>query len=151
MVVNDEERATGRDLHELLREVFHLHGILAGIQDRVHEQAGMSTPQRRVLAVLERMGAATAPHIAMETGVSRQFALKTCDDMAVAGLVEYVDNPHHKRSRLVRATDVGREARRAAQHEEERLISRMLPELASDDVGRVREVLAAIRSRLQKS
>ena len=52
-------------------------------------------------------GPQTVPQIARARPVSRQRIQKLADEMAAGGLVEYVDNPAHKRSKLVRLTPAG--------------------------------------------
>src|SRR6185295_2910219 len=58
-------------------------------------------------------GPQTVPQLARARPVARQRIQRLVDELAAAGLVELVDNPHHRRSRLVRLT-----ARGAAKHAE---------------------------------
>ncbi|MDH3236161.1 MAG: MarR family transcriptional regulator, partial [Alphaproteobacteria bacterium] len=55
-------------------------------------------------------GPQTVPQIARARPVSRQRIQKLADEMAAQGLVEYVDNPAHKRSKLVHLTPKGETA-----------------------------------------
>jgi DNA-binding MarR family transcriptional regulator len=55
-------------------------------------------------------GPQTVPQIARSRPVSRQRIQKLADEMAADGLVEFVDNPAHRRSKLVRLTRKGEAA-----------------------------------------
>ena len=60
------------------------------------------------LRTLATSGPATVPEIARARPVSRQHIQKLADELAAQGLVEFADNPRHKRSKLVRLTAKGR-------------------------------------------
>lgn len=58
----------------------------------------------RSLAIL---GPLTVPQIAQMRPTSRQRMQRLADELAADGLVEFVDNPKHRRSKLVRLTGTG--------------------------------------------
>ena len=58
----------------------------------------------RSLAVL---GPLTVPQIAQMRPTSRQRMQRLADELAAEGLVEFVDNPKHRRSKLVQLTGEG--------------------------------------------
>jgi DNA-binding MarR family transcriptional regulator len=58
----------------------------------------------RSLAVL---GPLTVPQIAQMRPTSRQRMQRLADELSAEGLVEFIDNPNHKRSKLVRLTRKG--------------------------------------------
>jgi len=58
----------------------------------------------RSLAVL---GPLTVPQIAQMRPTSRQRMQRLADELAAGGLVEFIDNPRHQRSKLVRLTAKG--------------------------------------------
>lgn len=62
-----------------------------------------------VLRTLVKEGPHTVPDIARSRPVSRQHCQTICNGLEAQGLVEFVDNPKHKRSKLVRVTKKGRE------------------------------------------
>jgi DNA-binding MarR family transcriptional regulator len=62
-----------------------------------------------VLRTLVKEGAQTVPEMARTRPVSRQHCQTICNALEKQGLVEFVDNPKHKRSKLVRATKKGRD------------------------------------------
>lgn len=62
-----------------------------------------------VLRTLVKEGPNTVPDIARSRPVSRQHCQTICNALEAQGLVEFVENPKHKKSKLVRATKKGRD------------------------------------------
>jgi DNA-binding MarR family transcriptional regulator len=56
---------------------------------------------------LALLGPLTVPQIAQMRPTSRQRMQRLADELAAEGLVEFVDNPKHQRSKLVRLTRNG--------------------------------------------
>lgn len=59
------------------------------------------------LRSLVLLGPLTVPQIAQMRPTSRQRMQRLADELAAEGLVEFVDNPRHRRSKLVRVTPKG--------------------------------------------
>lgn len=60
-----------------------------------------------VLRILKVQGAQTVPQIARYRFVPRQSIQKLANEMLKDGVVEFVNNPAHKRSKLLRLTSKG--------------------------------------------
>jgi DNA-binding MarR family transcriptional regulator len=58
---------------------------------------------------LALLGPLTVPQIAEMRPTSRQRMQRLADELAADGLVEFVENPRHKRSKLVQLTSKGSE------------------------------------------
>jgi DNA-binding MarR family transcriptional regulator len=56
---------------------------------------------------LALIGPLTVPQIAQMRPTSRQRMQRLSDELAAEGLVEFIDNPRHRRSKLVRLTPKG--------------------------------------------
>src|SRR5262244_2837805 len=56
---------------------------------------------------LALLGPLTVPEIAKMRPTSRQRMQRLADELAAEGLVEFIDNPRHRRSKLVRLTRKG--------------------------------------------
>jgi DNA-binding MarR family transcriptional regulator len=56
---------------------------------------------------LALLGPLTVPQIAQMRPTSRQRMQRLADELAADGLVEFIDNPKHRRSKLVRLTPEG--------------------------------------------
>jgi DNA-binding MarR family transcriptional regulator len=59
------------------------------------------------LRSLALLGPLTVPQIAQMRPTSRQRMQRLADELAAEGLVEFIDNPKHRRSKLVRLTRSG--------------------------------------------
>jgi DNA-binding MarR family transcriptional regulator len=59
------------------------------------------------LRSLALLGPLTVPQIAQMRPTSRQRMQRLADELAAEGLVEFIDNPKHRRSKLVRLTPEG--------------------------------------------
>ena len=93
---------------------------------------------------LALLGPLTVPEIAAMRPTSRQRMQRLADDLAADGIVEFIDNPRHRRSRLVRLTRRGE----AQYHElEARLLaiaSTLGPSLDEADVRRAGAIMRKI-------
>jgi len=141
--------ATGAELHTLFREVFLLHATLTEISDKVHEQAGMRTPQIRVAHTLLRRGQATVPDVAYDLNISRQFVQSTINELEALGMVSFHPNPRHKRSKLIELTTIGKEKLEQATEREEAIIQNVLPQIESKGVEDATELLESLRLHLR--
>lgn len=104
--------ARGRALYDLvpaIAQAFFRMRALGMKEDAV-------TPSGRgawgLMRSLADGGPQTVPALARQRPVSRQHIQKLADELAEQGLVEFVDNPVHRRSKLVQLTKKG--ARRYA-------------------------------------
>ncbi len=102
-----------------------------------------------LLRSLKSRGPLTVPTIARMRPVARQHIQKLANQMAADGLVEFIDNPAHKRSKLLRLTPKGEKT-----HDE--LLGHMvdLAEFLAGDMDPealriTAETLADLRSRLE--
>src|SRR5262245_27094304 len=59
------------------------------------------------LRSLALLGPLTVPQIARMRPTSRQRMQRLADELAAAGLVKFIDNPKHRRSKLVQLTPKG--------------------------------------------
>ena len=154
MALKKENRAreyqTGQALHDLFREVFELRSALSKIMDRVHTKAGFSTSQKKIMQTLANLGPTTVPNIAASLGVSRQFVQTVCNDLLALGLLNYRDNPRHKRSKIASLTHQGVTAFRKACQNENMIIEEALPDIETHRIKDAHKLLQHIRKRMQR-
>lgn len=99
---------------------------------------------------LALIGPLTVPQIAEMRPTSRQRMQRLADELAADGLVEFTDNPRHRRSKLVRLTRKG-----AARYREmsERLLamaSTMGADLREADVRATIEIVRRLSDETQE-
>jgi len=101
--------AEGAAFTDLLLEVFQLNGLLLEAGDRLTRPLGLSSARWQVLGVVEH-GPVTVSQISRAMGLARQSVQQITDALEREGFVTYVENPGHRRARLVQLTAKGEEA-----------------------------------------
>lgn len=86
-------------------------GRFVEAEDRILADTDLTGARMRVAAVLEPAETGrTVPQVARSLGLSRQAVQRLADDMAERGLTAWIDNPDHRRARLLQLTLQGRDA-----------------------------------------
>lgn len=102
-----KKAAKGEAIAELMLEVAQFFFRLRAVGQKtglITVWGGGAFGFMRSLAVL---GPLTVPQIAEMRPTSRQRMQRLADELAAEGLVEFIDNPSHRRSKLVRLTAKG--------------------------------------------
>ena len=95
---------------DLVLSVFRLNGLLIAQGDDMTEGLGLTHARWKVIgAIALSNNGLTVPGIARVLGQSRQAVQRITDVMVEDGLLEYHENPKHKRSVLVLLSGQGKE------------------------------------------
>ena len=121
------------------RSLFHR---LKRAAEDVHGHGELSAGLRGLLMSLERHGPRTVPQMARARPVSRQHVQTLVNRLLEQDLVELVDNPAHKRSRLVRLTRRGRATIQGMTRREASVFAGIAAEL---DAAELEHAAAALR------
>jgi DNA-binding MarR family transcriptional regulator len=102
------QQASAEDILELSVAVIEFYFRIEAITQAT---AGFATAggEWGILRMLVKEGPQTVPEMARSRPVSRQHCQTIANALEAQGLVEFVDNPKHKKSKLVRATRKGRD------------------------------------------
>ena len=101
----------GHAFTEIVLEAFKFSGLLTTEGDKLTQIYGLSSARWKIIGALERSQTAlTVPQIARVMGQSRQAVQRLADSMHKDGLVVFIDNPKHKRAKLVTLTIEGTNA-----------------------------------------
>ncbi|WP_197446741.1 MarR family winged helix-turn-helix transcriptional regulator [Tautonia plasticadhaerens] len=106
-----KKSAEGDAFTELVLEVFRLNGLLLAAGDRMAGPSGLTSARWQVLGVVDHAPVSVA-HVSRIMGLTRQSVQTTADALERDGFVEYRDNPHHRRAKLIALTEKGRIALR---------------------------------------
>ena len=87
------------------------------------------------------IGPLTVPQIAKMRPTSRQRMQRLADELAADGLVEFIDNPRHRRSKLVRLTRKGNARYRELSARLLQIASTMGADLSEADIRKTTEVV----------
>jgi DNA-binding MarR family transcriptional regulator len=90
---------------------------------------------------LALLGPLTVPQIAQMRPTSRQRMQRLADELAAEGLVEFIDNPKHRRSKLVRLTPKGDARYRELNSRLLSIASTMAVALSEPDIRKTTEIL----------
>ncbi len=138
-------------LTELMLEVFRVNGDLLAEGNRLTGGVGQSSARWQVLGAIRAPQSVAA--IARQRGLARQSVQRTADLLAADGLVEYADNPAHRRAKLVRLTALGREVLdeiTRAQVAWANGLARAVP-FGEADIRHALEVLRHLRVQLERA
>jgi DNA-binding MarR family transcriptional regulator len=97
----------------LILTVFRLNSELIAAGDRMTKNLRLSSARWQILGQIAHGNETlTVSQIARNMGLQRQTVQPQVDALVKDGLVEFTDNPHHRRAKLIRMTTPGRRAYR---------------------------------------
>lgn len=101
------QQASAEDVLDLSVAVIEFHFRIEAVSEAI---AGFATAggEWGTLRTLVKEGPQTVPELARSKPVSRQHCQTIVNALEAQGLVEFIDNPKHKTSKLVRTTKRGR-------------------------------------------
>jgi DNA-binding MarR family transcriptional regulator len=100
---------------------------------------------------LALLGPLTVPQIAKMRPTSRQRMQRLADELAAAGLVEFIDNPRHQRSKLVRLTRKGVARYRQLDARLLKIVSPMGADLGEADIRKAIEILRQLSDDMKNA
>lgn len=132
----------------LIDETVRLFRRLRAVAEQVHGRGTLSGGRRGVLMELEQSGPRTVPQMARARSVTRQHVQALVNPLARESLVEFIDNPEHRRSRLVRLTRAGRVWLAEMREGEISLLSRLELDMSDEGLRAATEVLSGVGQAL---
>ena len=100
------------------------------------------------MRTLAMRGPTTVPDLARMRPTSRQRMQQLADELAEAGLIDFIDNPHHRKSKLARLTRTGETHYRAMLRRMRELGAALSKDLAETDMREATSVIRRLRERL---
>jgi DNA-binding MarR family transcriptional regulator len=140
----------GEAATELILSTFRARGLLIEAGDRLGAKHGLTSARWQVLgaiALAERP--LTVSQIARRMGLTRQSVHATVDRLVRDGLLEFARNDDHRRSPLVRLTDLGDRTYRAVDRDQARWIDELVRGMTRTELDTSRRVLDELVSRLE--
>ena len=131
----------GEAIADLMLEVAQLFFRLRAVGQKtgfINTWGGGTFGFMRSLALI---GPLTVPHIAQMRPTSRQRMQRLADGLAAEGLVEFIDNPRHRRSKLVRLTRKGNARYRELSARFLAIASTMGADLSEADIRKTTDIL----------
>lgn len=97
---------SGAHITELTRAVYRLNGLFLKAGNRIAAPAGLGSAHWQILGIVEH-GPVPVAHVARIWGLTRQAVQQTANALMRDGLIEAVENPHHRRAKLLDITPHG--------------------------------------------
>lgn len=98
-------RQSGELFTEVVLEVFKAGGLLNGAGDELTKEFGLTSSRWKILGAVKLSEAPlTVSQIARFMGQTRQAVQRLADVMTKDGLLQQIENPNHKRAKLVALT-----------------------------------------------
>ncbi|MBI2374923.1 MAG: hypothetical protein HYV07_13085 [Deltaproteobacteria bacterium] len=137
------------ELRELVDETIALFHRLAWVAEQIYGDEGKSLARRGILRGLHRYGARTVPQLARARSVRRQTLQPVVDSLVADGLAQWIDNPDHARSKLVKITPAGQAIVRRMDRADVKVLEAVGPGLSRADLARTAETLRTVRARFE--
>ncbi len=142
-------RPSPRGVGAVMDQTLALFRRLRLVAEELHGGGPLSGGKRNLLRELERLGPRTVPQMARVRSVTRQHIQMHVNDLAGQGHVELVHNPAHRRSKLVRLTEQGREEVASMIRREVRLLSKLYVAATEEELRKAADVLRAVREAFE--
>lgn len=140
----------GEGVTALILEVFRLNGRLLAAGDRLVSGVGLSSARWQVLGAVALAGTPRpVAHLARSMGLNRQGVQRIVNELAQEGILDFRDNPHHRRARLVAMTGRGKAAYEAANRLQKPWVDALAQGLAAEDVEACLRLISTLRCRLE--
>jgi DNA-binding MarR family transcriptional regulator len=110
----------------LIRRLFR---AMAAEADRYLADTDLSAADRAVMEFLYPEEQLSVPDIARRYDVSRQHVQVTVNSLLQRGLLRSIENPNHKRSRLIRLSSLGRDSFAEIRRNEAALIDQLFADI----------------------
>ncbi len=134
---------------DLILEVFRLNGALISAGDALVADLGLTSARWQVLGAIALQEApAPVVRIAESMGLTRQSVQRVADDLAAEGLVEYAENPNHRRAKLVVLTRAGEMLYAGATRRQAPWAQKLTAGIPAKEIEATQQTLARIRARL---
>ncbi|UCF19149.1 MAG: MarR family transcriptional regulator [Gemmatimonadota bacterium] len=141
--------ATAEALAELLDEAALLIRRLRERAEAKEVRDRLSRGRRDLLCELARSRPRTVPQLARARAVSRQHIQAQVNALAEAGYLEFFRNPAHRRSPLIRLTDMGRRLVGTLERRGAGVLSGLAVEVCAEEFRQAVGTLQAVRAALE--
>ena len=143
--------SNGTAIAELMFEVAQLYFRLRAVGQKAGFFTAWGAGAFGFMRSLALIGPLTVPQIAEMRPTSRQRMQRLADELAAEGLVEFIDNPRHQRSKLVRLTRKGVARYRQLDARLLKIVSPMGADLGEADIRKAIEILRQLSDDMKNA
>src|SRR5215469_7807016 len=140
--MNDKAKwPTALAMDLLIREILFSFFRLNATGERLFAGIGQTPGKVSLMRSLIEQGPQSVAQIARTRPVARQAVQRMADELAEQGLIEFVENPTHRRAKLARLTAEGKQLMDEAMAAELKLAGRLAHNFSERNVEIAREVI----------
>jgi DNA-binding MarR family transcriptional regulator len=144
--------AEGEAATDVVLRTFRANGLLLAAGDGLAADEGLTSARWQVLGAIALAGRPlTVPAIARRMGLTRQSVQASVNRLRDEGLVEREENPGHRRSSLIRLTDLGTAKYEAVQRLQVGWINELAAGLEVSELATTARVLEELATRLSNN
>lgn len=134
----------------MILSTFRTNGLLLAAGDELAAEHGLTSARWQVLgAIALAQRPLTVPQIARRMGLTRQSVHTTVNRLLADGLVELAPNADHRRSQLVRITELGDRRYRAIDEKQAAWVNEFTAGLHLAELETTARVLGELCRRLE--
>jgi DNA-binding MarR family transcriptional regulator len=145
---NQNDSRPGELMRNLLNEVAYTYFPLRAFGDQITARFGQSTAEWGLLRSLDERGEQTVAALARSRPVARQWIQRLANQLSHQGMLEFVENPDHKRAKLMRITPAGQTLLRQIAAVLEPRAAAMQQEFDERELSRTLDTMRKLRERL---
>jgi DNA-binding MarR family transcriptional regulator len=135
--------------YEVIWLVRRLFRAMADVADHYLRDDDLTAADRAVMEFLYPEEKLSVPAIAGRYRVSRQHIQVTANQLRSKGLLRTEPNPQHKRSQLLRLSELGRETFAEIRRNEASAVEKLFADLSENDVNVTRILLRSLLERCE--
>jgi DNA-binding MarR family transcriptional regulator len=142
----------GKAATDVVLQTFRANGLLLAAGDVLAAAEGLTAARWQVLGAVALAGRPlTVPQIARRMGLTRQAVQASVNRLIGEMLVEAAENPDHRRSPIIRMTELGGEKYAAMQRRQVAWINDLAAGLKRSELAMTARVLQQLSNRLDPS
>ena len=146
----DRTRSPAGDaLTDLVIRTFRLNGLFLAAAEHMARPAGLTAARWQVLGAVLRQPL-TVSDAARAMGLTRQSVQRLADALVEDGMAEYVDNPRHRRARLLRPTEAGWDAIDVIRPLQHAFTHQVTEQIGADELRQAVEVMDRVIQRMEE-
>ncbi|HEY1504888.1 MAG TPA: MarR family transcriptional regulator [Stellaceae bacterium] len=139
----------GAAFTELVIELFRVNGTMVAVGDDMTRDLGMTAARWQVLGAIGSEPK-TVAGAARQMGLTRQNVQRIADWLVESGIAEFVDNPNHRRAKLVALTKTGAALRLQLGRRQARWANAVGAHVGAGELRATTDVLKRLKKALEK-
>ena len=149
MIPREAWTPKGKAATDVILHTFRANGLFLAAGDLLAAEDGLTAARWQVLGAVEVAGRPlTVPQIARRMGLTRQAVQASVNRLLTEGLIEAGENPDHRRSPLIRMTELGNTKYAAIQKRQVTWINKLASGLKRSELATTARILQELSNRL---